>query len=83
MSRSSSGVYIEYTREKKVYINRRNLIMNTAEKSSEISINSPSGVHLILQFHLQSISFPNKFVGMISQSRKECFFKDPRVVVKD
>ena len=58
-----------------------NLIMNRQPPETR---NSPSCGHLILPFHLQTISLHNKYIGVVSQSRKECFcVKDSRVVVKE
>ena len=46
--------------------------------------NSPSCGHLILHFHLQTISLYSKYIGVVSQSRKECFsVKDSRVGVNE
>lgn len=59
------------------------MIMKTVVEFSETSRNSSCGVHLILQFHLQSVSLTNELVGVVLQSRKECFsVKAPKDIVK-
>ena len=60
---------------------RHNLLMNSQASETR---SSPSCMHLTLHFHLQSISLHNKYIVVVSQSRKECFsVKDSRVVVKE
>lgn len=79
--RSSSGVYIKYSGEG--FVQSRHVIMKTVDEFSETSRNSSCGVHLLLQFHLQSMSLINELVGVVLQSRKDCFsVKAPKDIAK-